>query len=108
MENEFFSRRKRKVQAKKNSKEINCGSPVNNLSFWDIGVQKGRHTTLRFSLKMRKREERKKHSLNTKKMGMKQQKKKKPLLRQEKLQYFQVYLDFTPIDSRVTYKAKML
>ena len=77
----LFPRRTRKGQAKKNLKERNCGSHVNNLGFWDIGVEKGRHTTLRFSLNMRKRKERKKHNLQPKKLGMKQQNKKNPLMR---------------------------
>ena len=68
----LLSRRTRKGQAKKNSKERSCASPVNNLGFRDIDVQKGRHTTLRFSLNMRKRKERKKHNLQPKKRGMKQ------------------------------------
>ena len=91
-----MSKRIREGQAKKNSKEINCASHASNLGFWDIGVQKGRHTTLNLSMKMRKREDMNKHNLQPKKMGMKQHKKNNPLLRQEKLQYFHVYLDFTP------------
>ena len=104
----LLSRIIRKVQANKNSKEINCASHVSNLGFQEIGVQKGRHTTLKFSLNMRNMEGRKKHNLKPKKRGMKQQKKKNPLPRQKNLQYFQVYLDFTPLGSRVAYKAKRL
>ena len=63
---------------------------------------------MKFSLKMRKRERRKKHNLQPKKRGMKQHKKNIQLLRQEKLQYFQVYIYFAPLDSRETYKAKRL
>ena len=62
----LLSRRIRKGQANKNSEEINCASPINNVGFRDIGVKKGRHTTLRFSLKMRKREERNKYNLDPK------------------------------------------
>ena len=59
-------------QAKKSSKERNCASHVSELGFWDISVQRGRHTTLRFYLKMKKRDRRKKHNLQPKKRGMKQ------------------------------------
>ena len=57
----------RKVQANKNSKEINCASHVSNLGFRDIIVLKGRHTTLKYSINIRKRERRKKHNLSPKK-----------------------------------------
>ena len=59
----LFSRRKRNFQANKNSTQINCALPIIKFGFWDISVQKGRHTTLKFSLKMRKRERRKNHNL---------------------------------------------
>ena len=70
----LLSRIIRKVQANKNSKEINCASYVSNLGFQDISVLKGRHTTLKYSLNTRKRECRKKYNLSFKKKGMKQHK----------------------------------
>ena len=70
----LLSRIIRKVQANKNSKEINCASYVSNLGFRDISMLKGRHTTLKYSLNTRKREWRKKYNLSSKKKGMKQHK----------------------------------
>ena len=40
----LFSRRKRNFQANKNSTQINCALPIIKFGFWDISVQKGRHT----------------------------------------------------------------
>ena len=98
----------REGQARMNLEEINYASHVNNLGFRDISVQRGRNTALKFSLNMRKRERRKNQNLQPNKRGMKQQNNNNPLLRQEKLQHSHVYLDFTPLYSRVTYKAKRL
>ena len=66
----------REGQAKKNLEERNYASHVNNLGFRDLSVRRGRHTTLKFSLKMRKRGRRKKHKLHPKKRGMKKEKEK--------------------------------
>ena len=104
----IFLRRIRRYQAKNNSRERNCASHVSSLGFLDIGVLRGRHTTLKYSIKMIRMIWRNNHNLHPKNKGMKQQKKSILLLRKEKLQYFQVCLDFTPLDSRVIYKAKRL
>ena len=58
-----FPKKIREGQENKNLEERNYASHVNNLGFLDISVQRGRHTTLRFSIKMTKRERRKKHNL---------------------------------------------
>ena len=79
-----FPKKIREGQAKKNLDERNYASHVNNLGFRDISVQRGRHTTLKFSLDMRKSGRRKKCNLQTNKRGMKQYKNNKPLLRKEK------------------------
>ena len=76
-----FPKKIREGQAKNNLEERNYASHVNNLRFLDISVKRRRHTTLRFSLKMKKRGRRKKHNLQPKKRGMKQQKKKSPFSR---------------------------
>ena len=84
-------------QAKKILEEINYLLHANNLGSQDIDVPRGRHTTLKFFMKMMKRRRRrKKKKLEPKRNGMKQQKKNNPFLIQEKLQPFRVYLDSTP------------
>ena len=84
-------------QAKKNLEERSYVSHANNLGFQDINIPRGRHTTLKFSLKMMKRgRRRRKKNLQPKNSGMKEHKKNNPLPRQENLQYSQVYLGSTP------------
>ena len=78
----------KEYQENNNLEERIYVSHANNLGFRDISVQRGRHTTLKFSLKMMKRgRRRRKHNLQPKKRGMKQKNKSSTLPRQEKLQY---------------------
>ena len=49
----LFLRRIRRDQANNNSRDRNFSLHANNLGFPDIGVLKGRHTRLNFSMKMR-------------------------------------------------------
>ena len=85
-------------QAKNRLEERSYVLHANNLGSHDIDVPRGRHTTLKFFLKMmkRRRRKRKRKILQPRKRGIKQQKKKNPLLIQEKLQHSRVYLDSTP------------
>ena len=69
-----FPKKMKEDQAKKNLEERSYVLHVNNLRFRDIDVPRGRHTTLKFFLKMMKRRRRKRHNLQPKKKGIKQQK----------------------------------
>ena len=54
-------------QANKSLEERSFVLDANNFGFWDIDVLRGRHTTLKFFLKMMKRRRRrKKHNLQPK------------------------------------------
>ena len=67
-------------QANKNSEERSYVVHPNKLGFRDIDVPRGRHTTLKFFLKMMKRRRRrKKKQLHRKRKCMKQHNKKIPL-----------------------------
>ena len=70
-----FPNKIEKGQAKKTLREISYVSHANNLGFQDISVQRGRHTTLKLSLKMKKRGRRRRNqNLHPKKRGMKKKK----------------------------------
>ena len=84
-------------QARKSLEERIYVLHANKLGFREIYVTRGRHTRLKFFLKMMKRGVRRKmQKLQPKKRGMKQPNKKIPLLIQEKLQPSRVYLDSKP------------
>ena len=68
----LFLRRIRRDQAKNNSRDRNLSSHSNNLGFLDIGVLRGRHTTLKYSIKMIRMIWRNNHNLHPKNKGMKQ------------------------------------
>ena len=104
-----FVKENKEGPRKNNSRGRNCASLGSSLEFLDIGVLRGRHTILKASLKTMKRSWRKKKKLHPKKRCMIQEKKSIPLLRnKKKFDTLRLGLDFTPLDSRVLYKARRL